>query len=108
MFIALQVSLEVIRALRTVVAQLQRVDRDLADQVRRAASSAALNTAEGGKRAGKDAAHFFRIAGGSCAEVRAALAVAAGWGHLDEAPLVELDKLLARQSALLHRLATRR
>jgi four helix bundle protein len=108
MFIALQVSLEVIRSLRSFVAALQRVDRDLADQVRRAASSAALNTAEGGSRAGKDAAHFFRIAAGSCAETRAALAVASGWGLLDAGPLAELDQLLDRQAALLHRLANRR
>ncbi len=108
MFIALQVSLEVIRGLRPVVERLGRHDKDLADQVKRAASSAALNTAEGGKRAGKDAAHFFRIAAGSCAEVRAALGVADGWGHLDGLALAEVGSLLDRQAALLHRLAARR
>ena len=107
MFIALSVSLEVIRGLRPVVSALQRVDRDLAEQVRRAASSAALNVAEGSKRAGKDRAHFYRIAAGSCAEVRAALAVSAGWGHLAAVDLVAVEQLLDRQAALLYRLAPR-
>ena len=107
MFIALNVSLEVIRGLRPVVEALRRSDKDLAEQVRRAASSAALNVAEGSKRAGKDRAHFYRIAAGSCAEVRAALAVGAGWGHLEAVDLAAVEQLLDRQAALLYRLAPR-
>jgi len=108
MFITLNVSIEVIAALRAIVAELQRRDQDLADQIRRAASSAALNVAEGSKRSGKDAAHFYRIAAGSCAETRAALEVARGWGHLDTLELGAVERLLDRQAALLHRLNHRR
>jgi four helix bundle protein len=107
MFIALKVSLEVIKLLRSVVEELQQRDRDLADEVRRAATSAALNVAEGNKRAGKDRAHHFRIAAGSCAEVRAAIAVGQGWGHLEGVPLGDVEAALDRQAALLYRLAPR-
>jgi four helix bundle protein len=105
MFIALQVSLEVIRSLRPIVETLARRDRDLADQIRRAASSAALNLAEGAKRIGKDQTHHYRIAAGSAAEVRAALLVSAAWGHLDTERHAGLDALLDRQAAILHRIA---
>ena len=105
MFIALAVSIEVIKSLRKPVAQLARKDTDLADQVRRAASSAALNVAEGSKRSGRDQSYHYRIAAGSCAEVRAALEVANGWGYLDGTDLQAVEALLDRQAALLYSLA---
>jgi len=108
MFITLNVSIEVIRALRQPVEELQRKDKDLAEQIREPASSAALNVAEGSKRNGKDAAHFYRIAAGSCAETRAALKVACAWGHLDELDLAPVEALLDRQAALMYRLNHRR
>ncbi len=104
MFIALSVSVAVIRSLRIVVEALRKRDKDLADQMQRAASSAALNLAEGAKRAGRDQAHHYRIASGSAAEVRTALAVAEAWGHLDGVDLEPSLALLDRQAALLHRL----
>ncbi len=108
MFIALSVSVLVIRSLRGVVDGLRKRDASLADQVQRAASSAALNVAEGAKRAGRDQLHLYRIAAGSAAEVRAALAVAEAWGHLDGVALASALELLDRQAALLHRLLHRR
>jgi four helix bundle protein len=108
MFIALQVSIEVVQALRDVVSQLATRDSTLADQIRRAASSAVLNIAEGAKRAGKDQAHHYRIAAGSAAEVRAAIAVGAAWGYFDAASYATLEALFDRQAALLHRIAHRR
>lgn len=47
MFIAYEVSLEVVSSLRSVVPLVERNDRDLADQLKRAASSVVLNLAEG-------------------------------------------------------------
>ena len=105
MFIAQKVSIEVVRALRPVVGVVRREDKDLADQILRAASSVALNLGEGSKREGRDRGYHYRIAAGSCAEVRSALQVAAGWGYLDGVDLTTVEDLLDRQAALLYRLA---
>ena len=105
MFIAQKVSIEVVRALRALVAVVKAQDKDLADQILRAASSVALNLGEGSKRAGRDQGYHYRIAAGSCAEVRSALQVASGWGYLDGIDLATVESLLDRQAALLYRLA---
>jgi four helix bundle protein len=107
-FITLSLSLEVIRALRDVIATLKKADKSLAEQVQRAAASAALNLAEGAKRIGKDQMHLYRIASGSAAEVRTALQVAQAFGHLDKLDLSALEELLDRQAALLYRLTVAR
>ena len=108
MFIAQQVSLAVIRGLRPVVTQLLARDKSLADQIRRAATSAVLNLAEGEKRAGKDQTHHYRIAAGSASEARVALRVADDWGLVDDVDVAAIDQLMDRQAALLHRLVFRR
>ena len=105
MFIAHQVSIEVVKALRPLVAVLKPQDKDLADQILRAASSVALNLGEGSKREGRDRGYHYRIAAGSCAEVRSALQVASGWGYLDGLDLSAIESLLDREAALLYRLA---
>ena len=59
MFIAFEVSLSLVESLRSVVPAIQRNDRDLADQVRRAASSVSLNLAEGQRsHKGNQAKHY--------------------------------------------------
>jgi len=85
-----------------VVEKLAWKDRSLANQVRRAASSIALNIAEGNRRNGKDRTYHFRVAAGSAAEVEAGLEVAVAWGHL-EPPEPELE-LLDQIRAMLWRL----
>ena len=96
--IALEVSLDVIRSLRPVVAPLRRSDPKLYDQIRRAVSSVALNLAEGTRRQGADRRHCWRIAAGSAAEVEAALRVAVAWGDLSADSVADtlrkLDRLL--------------
>ena len=98
-FQALELSLEVIRSLRQPVRQVRSRDPRLAEQLRSAASSAALNLGEGARRSGRDRIHHFRIAAGSAAEVRVALRVAEAWGDLEPKataqPLELLDRLLA-------------
>ncbi len=107
-FIALEVSMSIIRALCPVMTALKARDKELADQLQRAVSSVPLNLAEGAKRNGRDQAHFYRIATGSAAEARVAIALAEAWGSLEGIDLDDLRSLLDRQAALLHRLTHRR
>ena len=97
-FIALEVSLDVIRSLRVAAEPLRKSDPKLYDQIRRAASSVALNLAEGRRRRGADRRHFWRIAAGSADEVQTALRVSVAWGDLGvdaiKDTLAILDRLL--------------
>ncbi|TMQ02957.1 MAG: four helix bundle protein [Deltaproteobacteria bacterium] len=80
MLVAYDVALELVRALRPVVAQLRSYSPDAADQVERAASSIVLNLAEGDRRHGRDPQRFWAIAHGSAGEIRGALDLADAWG----------------------------
>ena len=104
MFVTYQVSIELIRSLRDLVPIVQKYDRDLADQMHRAATSVSLNLAEGQRlRAGNQRRHY-EIAHGSANEVRAAIDVAAAWGWIKEASEQRriLDRLLALLWGLTH------
>jgi 23S rRNA-intervening sequence protein len=59
-FIAYEVSLDLIRSLREIIPTIKKYDRDLADQMHRAATSVALNLAEGSEHSGQPT-HSFRI-----------------------------------------------
>lgn len=60
--------------------------RDLADQIRRAGTSVALNIAEGsGRSSNKEYYRFLDVSRGSLIELRSALRVARGSRLLDEA-----------------------
>jgi four helix bundle protein len=96
--------MEMAVALRPALEALTRRDRDLEDQMRRAAASVVLNIAEGAQRIGKDRLHHYRIAAGSAAEVRSALGLAKAWGYVDVAVVVIVDSLLDRVLAMLWRL----
>src|ERR1043166_982023 len=80
MLIAYDVALDLVRALRPVVAQLRSYSAEAADQVERAASSIVLNLAEGGRRHGRDPRRFWDIVHGSAAEIRGAPALRDAWG----------------------------
>ena len=101
MFIAYEVSLDLIRQLRPIVTLIAARDPSLADQLQRAASSASLNLAEGRHRRGADRTRFFRIGAGSAAEARAALDVALAWQLADDAPLVQARATADRVLGLL-------
>lgn len=107
-FDAYTVALELITALRAPLSTLQRCNRPLAGQLRRAAESVALNIGEGARRCGRDREHFYRIAAGSAAEVRAGLDVACAWGHLNAATITPARALLDRELAMLWRLTHHR
>ena len=92
-------SFEAIEALRPLVPRIRRHDRSLAEQLVRAASSVALNIAEGdASDPGNQRARFFTAAG-SANESLAALRVAVAWGYLGteeaEAPAGLLRRILA-------------
>jgi len=104
MFIALDVSLSLIKTLRPIIQRLERRNPAMAKQLVNAASSVALNLAEGSQRRGKDQPHLYRIAAGSASEARTAVQVSRSLGWLDGLDLREIDELFDRQAAVLYRL----
>ena len=104
MFIALETALKLINNLRPIVPIIERNDRNLADQLRRAGTSVVLNLAEGSRSAKGNRGKHYAIAHGSASEVKAALRVAVAWGWIEEeaaAPAI-LDELLAILWCLTH------
>ena len=113
MFVASDVALQFVASVRSVVEAVARCDANLADQLRRAVTSAALNTAEAGRREGRDRGHRARIAGAECAEaiaaaeaqeVKAALRVAVAWGYVAPPALADALGFADRLQAILWRL----
>ena len=86
-FVALDLSLELVRTLAPLCARLARHDPKLVDQLRRAATSIANNVAEGAGRVGRDRRHLARVAYASAAEVAASLQVAVAWGYVTDSDI---------------------
>src|SRR5437763_12577203 len=107
-FQVLEVAIELAAALREPLLRLERHDRELSDQARRATTSVALCIGEGQRRQGRDRLHLFRVASGSAAEVKTALRLAVAWGYLDKDTLGNPLALLDRVGAMLWRLAPAR
>ena len=100
-------SLSLIRSLVPLLERLSSRDPKLADQLRRAAQSIALNVAEANQRLGRDRRNRFRIALGSAAEVASCLDVAVAFSYLGERDHAEAYKLVDRVRAMTYRLANR-
>ncbi|MCE9574740.1 MAG: four helix bundle protein [Deltaproteobacteria bacterium] len=83
-------ALDALRLARASITRIHATNRDLADQLQRAASSVVLNLAEGAQRRGRDRAHSYRIAAGSAAESRACLDAAEALGYVSAADAAEL------------------
>src|ERR1700704_2302525 len=105
MLVAYDVALDLVRALRPVIAQLRSHSAEAADQVERAASSIVLNLAEGRRRHGRDPRRFWDMAHGSAGEVRGALDLADAWGW--EVEGAQARALLGRELGLLFGLTRR-
>jgi four helix bundle protein len=100
-------SLSLIRTLVPLLQRLVACDAKLADQLRRAAQSVALNIAEANRRTGKDRRNRFRIALGSAAEVASCVDVAVALGYTGEAEHADAYALVDRVRAMTYRLASR-
>ena len=103
-FQALELALSTISHLRSVLPSVRSRDTQLANQVRDAASSIALNLAEGNRRQGRDRIHLWNIASGSAEEVRVALRVAIAWGYLPQQRVAEALGRLDHLQAVLWKL----
>jgi four helix bundle protein len=107
MFKVAELSFQLIDDLRPLVSEIRKRDRDLADQLMRAASSVALNIAEGQKSGGGNMKTRFFTAAGSASESRAALRVAIGWRHITpeaaEPARERLNHIIAILWKLTHR-----
>ena len=75
------VMIQAIAELKTVLPAIESCDRDLGRQLRRAASSVALNLAEGSGSSGGTRRERYRNALGSAREVGACLDVAEAFGY---------------------------
>jgi four helix bundle protein len=100
-FVALEVSVQLISSLKQPMEILQRWDRHLTGQVRKAANSVSLNLGEGRRRGGRDRLQHFRIAAGSASEVHTALRVALAWGYFEAEAVAESLRHLDRLQGLL-------
>ena len=103
-FHVFDVSLELIRCLRDLIARVREHDGDLAKQMRRAAASVPMNISEGNRRRGKDRHHLWHVAAGSADEIRSCLLISEAWGYLDSAEIAEPLGLIERVLAMLWRL----
>ena len=90
----------VVRQLAPFLQAIREQDKSLADQLKRAAQSVALNIAEArGNDAGNARARF-STACGSAKEVRAALNVASDWGYIEAQRAAHLDERLDQVCAI--------
>jgi len=85
--------LDALRTMRPALAAIQRNDSDLARQLRRAASSVALNLAEGSGSAGGVRQARYRTALGSASETLSCIQVAEALGYIDAVPADVLPRL---------------
>ncbi|MBI4822574.1 MAG: four helix bundle protein, partial [Deltaproteobacteria bacterium] len=103
---ALDDALGAIRLIRPLIPKIRAHDKNLAEQLRDAATSMALNLGEAiGSDPGNRRARL-NTASGSANESRAALLTACAWGYVGEAEIVapdeKLDAVLAKTYRLLN------
>ena len=80
------IAVRMIADLRGSLVGIEKADRDLGRQMRRAAASVVLNLAEGSGCSGGTRRERYRSAQGSLREVEAVLEVAVALGYVGEVP----------------------
>ena len=99
-----ELALELIEELAPLIPSIARHDKNLAQQLRRCATSVVLNIAEGEYSDPGTKRARFHSAAGSASETRAALRVAACWRYLPEQRTRTCLALLDRVLGMLWRL----
>ncbi len=89
--------LDAVALMRPIADAIERWDRDLSRQLRRAASSVVLNIAEGSGSFGGVRTQRCRTALGSARETLSCLRVAGAWGYVEELP----PKLLSHMNGVI-------
>ena len=97
-------TLSIIQSLKPIVHRIERSDRNLADQLKRAATSIALNVSESAHAKGANRKAHLHVAAGSANESRAALRVASAWGYIDESDTAQAQDKLDHCIAVLWKL----
>ncbi|MDW8362346.1 MAG: four helix bundle protein [Myxococcales bacterium] len=99
MFQLESLTLKTLTEIRPLLGAIERADRDLGRQLRRAGSSMLLNVSESVYVRGARRREQLRVAAGSANEVRAALRLAEAWGYVEAgsvaAVLERLDHCIA-------------
>ena len=99
------VILKMVEEAAGIAERIERRDRDLARQMRRAAASVALNTAEGMANTGGHKRERYQTALGSAREVMACTDVAKAMryvGEIDAAILDRMDHVIATLARLVY------
>jgi len=102
------VVLEMVGEAAGIAEQIERRDKDLARQMRRAAASVALNVAEGSANTGGHKRQRYQTALGSAREVMACVDVGRAMryvGDIDAAVLDRMDHVVATLARLVYRRA---
>ena len=92
------VILEIVKELQPVIGNIERRDPDLARQMRKAASSVALNVSEGMYSRGKNRGARYHTAMGSMRETLSCIEVGMALGYMgavDAALLDRIDRIVA-------------
>ncbi len=97
-----QLAIDLLDALNPVLEQLRVRRPPLADQLERAATSVALNTAEAHARVSRDRIRVLRLAAAEARETRTALNVSRALRHVDAATIAPAAAIADRLGGVLH------
>jgi four helix bundle protein len=96
--------LQLIRDIAPTIDIIERREKDLASQIRRALSSAAANTAEGSDQRGRRRSNHYCIALGSAREALVELRTAEAWQYIAPLP-PHIMSSFAKVIGTLHKVA---